>query len=237
MPVVYSKPQDEVLLEVLSAGLEGRTLTTATGSCLTPYIHEEGLLYPSVASIVGGKFVIWYPRRKSNGPSSPRECLRHWPCFRDHGNWSLGRLCGICPSAILRRFEKRGDSGRATAGRFAPRCSQQSPKSLSSRSKLGSTPRRQKMGLHCRHRRRSRRQHLGYRSLRSSRFARHQLRRLSARSHPGVRSLRQVPEELWQGTVRKSSQNHRGPRRQSLGCRQRNKGRQGATGLQVRREW
>ena len=46
------KPQDEVLLELLSAGLEG------AGNYITPNINGEGLLYPRVDSIVGSK-ICW----------------------------------------------------------------------------------------------------------------------------------------------------------------------------------
>src|SRR5256884_2262835 len=103
---------------------------------------------------------------------------RHTRCSRD---WSSD----VCSSdlAIPRLFEERGDSDGATAGGVASWRSEQSPKPLSSRGQLGPTPRREKMGLYGRHRRRAGRQHLGHRSLRRSRFARHQLRRLSTRSH------------------------------------------------------
>lgn len=59
--MLYSKPQDEVLLELLGSGKE---LRPPTGNYLRPYIHEEGLLYPSVDSNVGGKICSFVSKER-----------------------------------------------------------------------------------------------------------------------------------------------------------------------------
>src|SRR5207244_10890287 len=87
------------------------------------------------------------PPRRSSDLFSPREYICDWLGFPVPGDWSLCRLGGVCPPAIPRLFEERGDSDGATAGGVASWRSEQSPKPLSSRGQLGPTPRRERVRL------------------------------------------------------------------------------------------